>query len=223
MTIRWPVCILPPRNVSFDIAARSLAAPASIGGATQVVASDAGVWKATFGDIRVTGQDGVLSWRAIATLLEGRLGSVLVPLCRGYQPVLQDPDALYDPVPHDDDTFFDDDTGYAGSTTSVHFASGAAVRAVSATVTIGYGGTLQPGQHFSVGERLYRLRSVVYANDTQASITFRPPLREAVAAGIPLEFDDPVCRMRLASDGEMDLELQMRRWGSPSVNFLEAL
>lgn len=223
MTIRWPVGILPPRNVGFDLAPRSLSAPASIGGATQVVASDAGIWKATYGDVRVTGIDAVLTWRAIAALLEGRAGQVLIPLCRGYQPVIRDPADLYDEVPHDDDTFFDDDTGYVGATTFVHFASAAAVRAVSASVTIGYGGTLQPGQHFSVGERLYRLRSVSYVTGAQASITFRPPLREAVAAGTRLEFDDPVCRMRLASDAEMDLELQMRRWATPTLNFVEDL
>lgn len=221
MTIRWPVGILPPRNVGFDIAPRTLSAPPSIAGATQVIASDAGIWKATFGDVRVSGADAVLTWRAIATLLEGRTGKILVPLCRGYQPVLGDPADLYDAVPHDDDTLFDDDTGHVGSTTSVHFVSGASVRAVAATVAIDYGGTLQPGQHFSVGERLYRLRSVSYVNDTQASITFRPPLREAAPAGTWLEFDDPACRMRLASDAEMDLELQMRKWGTPSLSFVE--
>lgn len=221
MTIRWPEKLLPPQDVSFDIAARSLAAPPSIAGVSQVVSSDAGIWKATFANVRVVGQDAVLTFRVIATLLEGRMGSILVPLCRGHQPVIRDPANLYEEVPHDDDTFFDDDSGYVGSTTSVRFASAAAVRAVSATVTIDYGGTLQPGQHFSVGERLYRLRSVSFATDTQASITFRPPLREAVATGQRLEFDEPVCRMRLASDPEMDLDLRLRRFGQPTVSFVE--
>lgn len=219
MTILWPIRVLAPQKMSFDIAPRSLSAPASLSGASQVVASDVGVWKASYQDVPVFDHDAILTWRAIAALLEGRLNPILVPVTRFYQPTLDE--ALYKEVPHDDDTFFDDDSGYVGSTTSVRFASAAAVRAVSANVTIDYGGTLQPGQHFSVGERLYRLRSVSYATDTQALITFRPPLREAVAAGTRLELDDPVCRMRLASDAEMDIELELNRRGVPKVNFVE--
>lgn len=219
MTIRWPVAVLPPRHVMFDIASRTLAGPASVSGRTQVAASDAGVWKATFGNVLVRGADAVLTFRAIANLLEGRLGSILVPLCRGYQPVLAA--ELYEPVPHDDDALFDDDSGYVGSTVEAELASGAAARAVSATIDIAYGGILQPGQHFSIGERLYRLRTVVYSGESTAAITFRPPLRESASAGTRLEFDEPVVRMRLASDAEMDLELQLRRFGNPTVSFIE--
>jgi hypothetical protein len=215
--------MLPPQDVSFEIAARTLAAPPSISGGSQVVSSDAGVWKATFGNIRVMGQDAVLTFRAIAALLEGRLGAILVPLCRGYQPVIRDPASLYDPVPHSDDSTFDDGSAYVGATTEVSFSADVAARAVSATVTIAYGGTLQPGQHFSVGERLYRLRSVTYAGESEAAITFRPPLREAASAGDRLEFDDPVCRMRLLTDAEMDIELRLRKFGQATVNFVEDL
>ena len=86
MAVRWPCDVLRPKNVAFDIAPRTLAAPASISGVTQVVATDAGIWKATYGDIGVRKRDQVLMFRAISTLLEGRLGSILVPLCYAYQP-----------------------------------------------------------------------------------------------------------------------------------------
>jgi hypothetical protein len=68
---------------------------------------------------------------------------------------------------------------------------------------------------------MYRLKTVVYASDTSAAITFRPPLREAASADDRLEFDDPVVRMRLASDSEMDLDLEGRRRSFPTVNFIE--
>lgn len=223
MTIRWPDEVLPPQNVNFDLVPRTLAGPASVSGLTQVVASDAGIWKAVFGSVIVRGHDAIITHRAIAALLEGRLNPILVPLCRGYQPV---PDGavaqgLYDAVPHSDDAFFSDGTGYVSTVINVTFASGAAARASSASITIGYADTLLPGQHFSVGDRLYRLRSVTSTGASTANITFRPLLREAVAAGDRLEFDDPVCRMRLASDSEMDLALAMRRFGNPTVTFIE--
>nr|WP_323130860.1 hypothetical protein [Sinorhizobium medicae] len=52
-------------------------------------------------------------------------------------------------------------------------------------------------------------------------MTFRPPARETTVAGQRVELDDPVCRMRLASDAEMDLPLDYGRWSFPTVNFIE--
>lgn len=225
MTIRWPDAVLAPRAVAFDIAPRTLSAPASVSGATQVVSSGAGIWKATFADIVVTEQQQVLAFRAISALLEGRLGSILVPLCRMYQPKPDNAEALglYDAVPHDDDAFFDDGTGYVGRVIDVQLTGTIVKGATSASIAINVAGTIEPGQHFSLGERLYRLKSVNYTSATAATITFTPPAREAASAGDNLEFDDPVCRMRLASDEEMDLALDLRRYGSPTVNFVEDL
>jgi len=219
MTILWPVHVLRPQNVAFDIAPRSLAGPSSVSGFSQVVASDAGIWKARLGSVIVSRRNHVLAWRAIDALLEGRLNPILVPLCRAYQPVPAD--FVDDDVPHSDDAPFDDETEYDGSVISVFLAADMAVRAVSGSVNIAYAGTLQPGQHFSLGERLYRLRTVTYTGANTADITFRPPLREAAAVGAVLEFDNPVCRMRLVSDQEMNLELAGRRRSAPTVNFIE--
>lgn len=223
MTIRWPIGVLPPQNVAFDIASRSLSGPPAVSGAVQVVSSDAGIWKATFGGVLVRSRNAVLAFRGIANLLEGRLGSILVPLCRGYQPVDPAHRTLYDGVPHGDGASFGDGSLYVGQVIDATLASSVAVRAVSASINIRHAAPLEPGQHFSIAERLYRLRTVQYASDTTAAITFRPPLREAASAGTRLEFDDPVCRMRLASDSEMDLELALRRFAQPTVNFVEDL
>jgi hypothetical protein len=225
MTLMWPDAVLRPQNVAFDLAPRTLAGPSSVSGFTQVVASDAGIWKAKFGGIIVNRRQRVLAFRAIDALLEGRMTPILVPLCRGYQPVPAGAvDAgLYQEVPHSDDAFFDDDTGYVGTVNDVTASAGAPARAVSIPVEIGYAGEIEPGQHFSIGERLYRVRGIVVAGPTAATITFRPPLREAVASGDRLEFDNPICRMRLATDDAMNLELQLRRFGSPTVEFIEDL
>lgn len=220
MTITWPIHVLRPRNVSFDIAPRSLAGPSTVSGAGQVVASDAGLWKISLGNILVHNSQERLAFRALATLLEGRLNPILIPLCRADQPVPAGAVAagLYEPVPHDDDAPFDDESEYSGTVIDVVAASAAAVRAVSMTVTVNYAGDIQSGQNFSIGERLYRVRT--FDPDTN-ELTFRPPLREAVEIGDRLEFDNPVGRFRLATDGEMDLDLEMRRNGSPTVNLIE--
>jgi hypothetical protein len=216
----WPIDVLWPQKLNVDLAPRSLAAPSSVSGVTQVVASDAGIWKITYDAVPVIDEQKVKAWRAIANLLEGRLGSILVPITRFYQPVPDGSEPLYEPVPHSDDAFFDDGTGYVGRVIDVVTVGSMALRAVSGTVAVNYAGQIEPGQHFSVGERLYRVRTF---NPDTGAITFRPPLREAVPSGTNLEFDEPVVRMRLATDGEMDLPLDLGRFSFPSVNFVEDL
>jgi hypothetical protein len=165
----------------------------------------------------------VKCFRAVANLLEGRMNPILVPFLpyeRRHQPVPAGAEPLYASVPHSDDALFDDDTGYVGRVIDVVTVGSMAVRAVSGTVAVNYAGTIEPGQHFSAGERLYRVRSF---NPETGAMTFRPPLREAVASGANLEFDDPVCRMRLATDSEMDLPLNHVVRGMPTVNFIEDL
>jgi len=194
-----------------------------VSGKTQVVSSDAGIWRIKFGDITVSNRAEVLTWRGVDSLLEGRLNPVLVPFCRAYQPVPSGAVAagLYDDVPHDDDTPFDDESEYVPTVIEVETSASASAGAVSIGVTIGYADTIVPGQPFSIGERAYRVRTIVYASATAATITFRPPLREAVSSAAKLNFDDPVCRMRLASDAEMALDLGGRRRSTQTVNFVE--
>jgi hypothetical protein len=56
------------------------------------------------------------------------------------------------------------------------------------------GGELFSVEHAAWGWRVYRITRI----DGDV-ITFRPPLREAMAAGAALEFDTPRCQMRLAA------------------------
>lgn len=226
MTERWPCDILPSQDVAWNIAPRTLAAPSSVSGITQVVASDAGIWKAMFGSVLVNTRDRILTFRGIAARLEGRLGDILVPRCGAWRPDLAADagDAIFDQVPHSDNAWFDDDTGYVISDrNSMYLATALPARATVANIVIRAGGTITPGQDFSLGERMYRVTAVTYTTPTTATLTFRPPAREAVDEGVTVEFDAPICRMRLASDDAMDLELALHRFGAPTINFLEAL
>jgi len=221
--VLWPIGILKPQSVTFEIAARTLAGPSSVSGVSQVVASDAGIWKATFTNVilNTRNREQVLVFRALAALLEGRMNPVLVPLCRAYQPYAPEWKGFYEPVPHSDDSPFSDGSEYRGTVIDVTLASNIPVRGTTANVTITLVHEIQPGQHFSIGERLYRIRTVTPTGPNSATITFRPPAREAATIGTKLEFDDPVCRMRLASDGELDLPLARGTWTYPTINFIE--
>jgi hypothetical protein len=205
----------------FHISGMNISGPVSAAGAADVISGDAGFWRATFGSVVVTTRNRVLAFNGIAAKLQGRLYPILVPYCHAYQPI--DPDAVLTEVPHSDDSFFDDDTGYVGSGTHVTITTDLIERSVAGTVDIAFGDMLQPGQVFSFDEHMYRLDSVVYTSDTTAALRWQPPLRAAVTAGDELEFTRPVCRMRLATDDEMMLSLDANRRGFPTVNFVEDL
>lgn len=224
MTLVWPIAALPPQAINADIAPRSLAGPAALSGGGQVTSSDAGLWRVVYANIVVHGNQKLVLWHAIAAKLEGRAVPIVVPIpARGRRPTPAGADESYADVPHSDDSTFSDGTGYVGSTIEVALAAPVALRAVTATVDVAYAGELQPGQIFSIGERLYRLHSVAYVDADTAQIEFRPPLREAAEAGARLDFDRPVCRVRLVSDQEMDLPFGANLTVFPTLNFIEDL
>jgi hypothetical protein len=94
-------------------------------------------------------------------------------------------------------------------------------------ITLNYAGELIGGESFSIAHdtmdwRLYEIATVDMTSSTTATITFNPPLREAIEAGTPLEFDRPRCRMRLANPGSMDLSVVPWTFNSASVDFVES-
>src|SRR5690606_26964429 len=194
-TILWPRSVLKPKRDPFNIAPRTLAGPSSVSGVTQVTASDAGIWKATFSDIIIRrGSPSVLAFRAIANLLEGRLRPILVPRCCAYQPFDPDGNGAADKVPHSDTSPFSDGGLYRSRSIDIRLTSNIPLRGTTANISLVTAGQLQPGMDFSIGERMYRIRTVQMTGANTATITFRPPAREAAPAGSDMEFDYPVCR-----------------------------
>lgn len=214
--IVWPA-LLTPRSIRFMIDARSRSGGVSLVGVEQIIASSGGVWRATLGGIPVVTQAKRLAWRALEAQIQGRANEVLVPVFCLDQPV------MIDGITHSDDTLFSDASGYSQGAVTAVFASAAALRATEITLTV-LGGTVQPGQYFSVGQgRLYLIGSLVSTAGDDSTFQIWPPLREAVLIGADANFASPQCRMRLASDDAMSAEFDLGRFASPSVEFIEAL
>jgi hypothetical protein len=100
------------------------------------------------------------------------------------------------------------------------------LRATSLDLAILNAGDLVGGESFSIdhptmGHRLYEIKTAIYDDDDLATITFNPPLREAVTSGTRLEFDRPRCTMRLVNPSSMDLSVVPWTFNSASVDFIE--
>lgn len=219
MTVYWPRGILVPRHAHINPAPATVAGVAALSGFRQAVASPAAVWSIAYDAIRV-GQDQRLVWRALAAQIEGRASPIVLPIYdRADMRPLGASVALT--APHGDNAAHDDNAPYVSRRSQV-LAAGAAARGASRlTATTILGAALEPGQHFSIGHRLYRIKAIEAVVGASTTVTFWPTAREAILAGAELEFDEPVCKVRLAEDSGMDLALDTGRHAFPSVAFIE--
>lgn len=194
MTLAWPVDILPYRDVAlFNPAARNVRASANGEGVGQIMASDAGFWTADLTGVRVDTPERRTRFRALQVQLEGGLVPILIKRNLADQP-----------------------------TVTATLSADASRRATALSLSIS-AAVLEDGHDFSIGERLYRIRTIASQTSSAASITVWPPLRETAVSGATCNFGTAVCRMRLARDDAMDLLLERHRRGNPSISFVEDL
>lgn len=184
--------------------------PATIDGTYQTRnANGGGLWAASFSSVQIRTAEQRKAWRAFQIQARGGMVPIDVPVCA------ERPRSLM------------------GTTVQIYTVDGWEARAVSGRVDLVDSTEIEAGMFFSdydattYGWRLYLIESVVTVGSpggaTQRDITFWPPAR--FAAGLTgshqLEFAHPRCVMQLASSDSMDLELDQRRFGNPSAEFIE--
>lgn len=200
-------------DVSIDDAPRSVTGPPAVDGQTQAVMSSAGVWSMSYGDVFVSGDAGIMLWRALAVQINGRANAIVMPIFErpgrtpggaGYAAQA----AMITSSPHGDDALHSDDTAYAGTSTEASVASPVERGALAWTLNISGATPLSPGSHFSVGYRLYRVAYIVSEAAGVTTLRAWPPARDAVLAGSVVALADLVCKVRLAADRGMALPVK---------------
>lgn len=229
MSIPFPA-ILSPSSVSFRIENASRSGGASIGGAEQVTVSDAGRWRATM-TIPLVREEWILSFRGWLAALDGRAGEFEVGPFDAYAPHDINGRRLSPigaaPIASNDGGLLFQDNSAFGQDEPVHAqtAASAALRATRITVSTDASWMApRPGQYFGIGKRLHICIGAYRANVADPwTIDFRPPLRSAVASGERVITDRPVSIMRLANDDTGALSLEYSRWGSATLELVEAI
>lgn len=227
--IYWPGNILKPQTVSVDIAHRNLRSSTAASGFTQAVSNSAGIWRVTYSDIPVYTKEMIKLWRAIDTLSEGMLNSISIPVWDlPRSPGSTDnygnnvANIVKSHVPHSDGTLFDDLSGYQSSYTDIRINVSASVGATTVSMIKNAPNvSIEPGQRFSVNDRLYQIQKVVSQTNTTATVIVRPPLRESMTIGNRCEFDLPRVRVRLLNDNAMFLPLNFNQQSFPPLDFIE--
>jgi hypothetical protein len=225
MALDWPLGLYP-RSAAFGARGRIVSGPPSLTGRSQVDAVDAGYWTAMLRGFPVHKANQRL-WRALIARLEAGAAEIRVPVFELAQPWPLGPDG--EPVTEtadvmfDDGASFDDGVGFWQPVIAAVTVGAAALRATSLTIDFLYAGEVTGGEYFSAGDRLHVIRSIMAESGTQKTVTIWPPLREAVAAGTELNFDAPVCRMRLADEAAGDLDMEFGIVAFPDLSFVEVV
>jgi len=201
----------------------------SLSGIEEPIATDGGgFWQAAFSNADFGGPDdddraATLAWRAINAGLSGGQRAIVRFCDRLHQPVLDRAT-----VPHSDGTPFSDDSEYVspGSSATVLAVVNGEADGLNATIidiSLASERPLIGGERFTHVhaiwlDRCYEI-SAIEPLDTGLRITFQPPIRGGIAAGDPLDFGDPRCVMRRASQPTNALNLG--RFSSASITFVE--
>jgi hypothetical protein len=165
------------------------------------------------------------------TLMAEGARPIIVPICNhNYAPLPDEPGTGHIDVPHSpDDTPFSDDALYHQHYVVDAFINPPApLRATTIYMNVLHSGPFLGGELFSIehltmGWRFYRVVGITPVSPTTPNyyaVQIEPPLREAINAGVAADFNKPRCVMQLAAPSS--LELQMRRFGRPTLQFIES-
>jgi hypothetical protein len=221
----WPINVLVPRDLNWWPSGGVDSGGASLSGLQQIDRIDGGpLWRCQMVQIPLKDDTSILAFQALQMILGGGATPIIVPR----MPATRVPSANPSPlVPHSDGTPFNDDSLYSGDSVTSTLVNDADLRDYQITLDLVGGKPLMGGEEFSinhpdVGWRMYRIMRVRSQSGNRYAVDIGPPLRDDVAAGTALEWDNPRCMMRLADSEAFNTALNFNKYGYVDVPFIEA-
>lgn len=196
----YPFDLLPPGSERWRLTSVAISGGVRVASGPGLARTDGGgFWTCWMNEIELVTRAQIKAARALEAVLDGGVSSIVVPAFEwAFSPEL---------VTHADGTPFADGSLYQTSSVASATTETAALRATSLRVSFVGGVPLEAGERFSIvhatkGKRLYTVARVQDVEPGGYRIEVRPPLREAVASGVGLDFSTPGCVMRLANPDE---------------------
>ncbi|TAU98168.1 hypothetical protein ELI38_20405 [Rhizobium leguminosarum] len=220
--IVWPGDLLVPGECRPNLVPFTRSGGRSLGGVQRSIRTDLGFWSVEYRDVPLYGIDKMRTYEAIKDILSGSSGRIAVPI---YSPErtpwvngLALPPSI---LPHDDDTFFSDGTGYRQGAISIVSVAFTPLAATIMQLRIISGDTSLSGTLFSYNHALYRIGQTLEVAGDVYTVRISPTVREAIPAGADLEFDRPTCLCNLIDDRSMDNGSNMTGFERVGVSFNE--
>lgn len=226
-TIYFPLKLMREQSHDWNIVGNTAVSGQTATSSVDVRSDGGGLWSASLNSIQFWDQTDTLLWRAVRQACNGGVIPIIVPRNDGFCAPFPAGPRTGTLVPFSDTALFSDGTEFYQSVIDVTCDGGAARRATSMNVILNNCAAFQGGESFSIlhptfNWRMYEIASVVVVDATHSTITFNPPLREAVTAGTQLEFDQPRCLMKLAKSSAMDLNVTTWPFSLGTVKFIES-
>jgi hypothetical protein len=233
VNVAWPAS-LKPSNFGYYHQESDVSGGAALGGGEQFVASPRPRWAAKMTlPIRTNAQ--LLELRALRSQLKGRANPAVLPNFDGKRlswPVEAGTGRVLTPkVAHRlDGTYGLEGTPYAGpeipnaARILATIETTAAVGASQIAINLTQGGPILAGQQFGLSsERLYEISEIVSVAGAVTTVNIWPPLRAAAAATQVVQFTRPFCLMRCENMSEQLQALEMLRFATLELQFIEYL
>lgn len=224
----WPEWILTPSSITpLHVIPTNTSGGRSPTGGEQIVGNSPGRNRVVLQGVQVRTPEQERIYRTIALTLGGRSGAIMVPAfgrrTAPWPTVGGERLTSASPVALTDSVLFSNGAGFYTRTILATAYSAVVPGAVTMQVQLVQGSSVKIGHIFQAGECAYTAIKITAANEALGifSVNFWPPARVAIAAGDDLDFDNPRFRARLEADDGMSLDLEMWRFGSPSVAFVE--
>lgn len=217
----FPVQLFRPKAVNARPVANTISGGRSLSGIEDVIATDGGGrWLVEYSEIQLRTPEQLRAWSAWAGYLAGGTTECLVPILSlptGPRPFAWDaPTRVAKLVSND--PVFPTEVSYSTPHIVATLTAPAALRATSLTIDLASRGEIKGGEKFSIGGSGFRIIRETAPGVFQVT----PPAREPIAAGAEVNFDWPVVRCRLQPNLDMEAAINLGRFMTPSIVFVES-
>ncbi len=230
--LTFPTHLFNPDTITLKPAGSVISGGESLSGETDVIRTDGGgYWMIIMSGIDLINDAQLKAWQAWEDHLDGGATKVLVPvpeLRQAPRPALPlRPSQL---LATSDDPYFPEALAFATPWITASIVGAGALRATEITIDVTGGARLMGGERFAIdnatsGRRVHRVRRVLSRGGTdgqQATVSIRPPLREAVTNGQAVDFDWPSVVATLMPDSNISPVIERGRYARVDISFREA-
>jgi hypothetical protein len=226
MGLAWPAALVNVTRARFQLENVSRGGGAAMNGSEQRVYNPDQRWIASI-TVPIRNKEQVFAFRALMARADGSAGIIDVPAFEKHRanwPVDAYGRKLSPKFTRRrelDGTIYEDPAIPTASAITATVSGAHAIRATTLAISLTQGSPLHYGQYVSIAGHLYILRWPVSTVGSVYTFEIRPPLRVAAAAGATVEVANPTCEMRLASDDQTGLDLDLLKFAEPSLSFIE--
>ncbi len=230
--IVFPRSLLREQNICWEFVGDVVAGGRTGVDAAPLVNTTGGpLWQATLDKVAIRTAQQQQLWQALEALADNGATPMVVPDCASRTapwPVVNGaPQRTWGSVTFGDGSVFSDGSSFSQPTIQAELGAAASLRASSVELVTDQAGAFLGGEHFSIlhgtlGWRRYRIKTVqASATANHWIVGIRPLLREACNGSEVVDFVNVRCVMRLATPDAFRLVLTRRKWGDPTVKFIE--